>query len=144
MKLHEITQKIGRKSKRIGRGIGSKRGKTAGQGTKGQKSRTGGGVRPGFEGGQTPLIRRIPKLKGFKSRNPKAKVINLDDLNKLPDGAKINEMTLVKAGLILSGQKYKILNSGSLEKKLTLDTESVSKEARKAVEKYTKEAKKAQ
>ncbi|KKQ94617.1 MAG: 50S ribosomal protein L15 [candidate division CPR2 bacterium GW2011_GWC2_39_10] len=143
MKLHEITQKVGKKSKRIGRGIGSGRGKTAGRGTKGQNSRTGGGVRPGFEGGQTPLIRRIPKLKGFKSRNPKAKVINLDDLNKLSDGAKINDGTLVASGLILKGQKYKILNSGNLEKKLTLDTESVSKEAKKIIDKSTKEAKKA-
>ena len=143
MKLHEITQKVGKKSKRIGRGIGSGRGKTAGRGTKGQNSRTGGGVRPGFEGGQTPLIRRIPKLKGFKSRNPKAKVINLDDLNKLSDGAKINDGTLVASGLILKGQKDKILNSGNLEKKLTLDTESVSKEAKKIIDKSTKEAKKA-
>ncbi|KKR33762.1 MAG: 50S ribosomal protein L15 [candidate division CPR2 bacterium GW2011_GWC1_39_9] len=110
MKLHEITQKVGKKSKRIG---------------------------------QTPLIRRIPKLKGFKSRNPKAKVINLDDLNKLSDGAKINDGTLVASGLILKGQKYKILNSGNLEKKLTLDTESVSKEAKKIIDKSTKEAKKA-
>ncbi|HBG81337.1 TPA: 50S ribosomal protein L15 [candidate division CPR2 bacterium] len=135
MKLHEITTTLGKKSKRVGRGIGSGKGKTAGRGTKGQNSRTGGGVRPGFEGGQTPLIRRIPKLKGFKSRNVKPTVITLNDLNKLAPGSKVNSETLIAAGIIEKGEAYKIVLTGTLNKKLVLDTESVSKGAKEAIEK---------
>lgn len=135
MKLNEVLETQGKNKKRIGRGIGSKRGKTAGRGTKGQKSRTGGGVRPGFEGGQTPFIRRIPKLKGFKSLRPENKVITLSDLNILSNGAKINDETLAGAGIIKKGEAYKIVNTGALEKKLDLQTEFVTKGAAEAIKK---------
>ena len=139
MKIHEITTQLGRKSKRVGRGIGSGRGKTAGRGTKGQNSRTGGGVRPGFEGGQTPLIRRIPKLKGFKSVHAKATVVTLSDLNALTSGAKVNDETLIKAGIIEKGQIYKIVATGKVSKKLVIDTDRISKGAAEAIKAAGKE-----
>lgn len=135
MRIDEITTQLGRKAKRLGRGIGSGKGKTAGRGTKGQNSRSGGGVRPGFEGGQTPLIRRTPKFRGFRSTHPKDQVITLSDLNDLKEGSKINEESLIKAGLLKKGVSFKIVKTGKLEKKLVLDTEKVTKGAKEVIEK---------
>ena len=115
---------------RIGRGHGSINGKTAGKGHKGQKARSGGGVRPGFEGGQMPLYRRIPK-RGFKCRNSKEIVgINLSALERFEDGAEVSVEALIEAGIVkkqLSG--IKVLGEGQLEKKLTVQAHKFSKSA---------------
>ena len=126
-----------KKKKRKGRGPGSGNGKTAGKGHKGQKARAGGGIAPGFEGGQMPLYRRLPK-RGFK--NPfrtEYYAINLDVLNHFEAGARITADTLAEAGLIGSpkSKPVKILGRGSLEKPLTLVVNKASKAARAAVEK---------
>ena len=125
-----------KKKKRIGRGPGSGLGKTAGKGHKGQKARKGGGVAPGFEGGQMPLYRRLPK-RGFK--NPFRKEynpINLDNLNKFDAGTTITPELLDKAGLLRKpGCPVKILGRGSLDKALTIKVQKASASARAAVEK---------
>ncbi len=134
MKLHELISVNNKDVKRVGRGTGSGMGKTSGRGTKGQNSRSGGGVKPGFEGGQMKLAMRLPKLKGFKSRNEKAQIINLDNLNSF-DG-KINKKALLEKGLILTEKRtVKILGRGKLEKKdlLIEDIEKVSKSAESAI-----------
>src|SRR5438270_11023419 len=103
MKIHELNVASGENRKRIGRGIGSGKGKTAGRGTKGQNSRTGGGVRPGFEGGQNPLAKRLPKSRGFKSLNPtNYQVVNIGDLGVFKAGATVDSEGLKKASLISS------------------------------------------
>ena len=136
MKLHELSPAPGSATKafRKGRGPGSGNGKTAGKGHKGQKARSGG-TRPGFEGGQMPLQRRVPK-RGFN--NIFAKVyatINLDDLNKFPDGTVVDEKAIVEAGLLkktLDG--VKILGSGELTKKLSVSVKAYSKSAKEKIE----------
>ena len=136
MKLHELSPAPGSATKafRKGRGPGSGNGKTAGKGHKGQKARSGG-TRPGFEGGQMPLQRRVPK-RGFN--NIFATVyatINLDDLNKFPDGAVVDEKAIVEAGLLkktLGG--VKILGSGELTKKLSVSVKAYSKSAKEKIE----------
>ena len=124
MKLHELEYTEGSRKKafRAGRGIGSGNGKTAGKGTKGQNSRSGGGVRLGFEGGQNPLYRRLPK-RGFKNALFKTRyaVINLSDLDKFEEGAVVTPELLKEMGLIkkqLDG--VKVLGNGTLTKKITL------------------------
>lgn len=137
MRLHELSYTEGaRKSrKRIGRGHGSGQGKTAGKGHKGQNARSGGGVRPGFEGGQTPLFRRLPK-RGFTNINHKEyAIVNLDTLNRFEDGSEVNAETLLAAGIIkklYSG--VKVLGNGKLERKLTVKVSKVSAEALKQIE----------
>jgi len=125
--------KIGEKNKkRVGRGIGSGHGKTSGRGTKGQKSRSGGGVRLGFEGGQNPLTKRLPQLKGFKSRNPKNQVISLNDLNSFT--GKITKEKLFEKKLIENPKlPVKVLANGKLEKKVEVEVEHVSKEAEQEI-----------
>lgn len=123
--------------KRVGRGPGSGTGKTAGRGENGQNSRSGGGVRIGFEGGQTPLFRRLPK-RGFTNARFKKvyAVINLDDLNKFEDGAEVTPEILKDMGLVkkqLDG--IKVLADGTLEKKLTVKAHKFSKAAKEAIEK---------
>ena len=110
-----------RDSFRTGRGHGSGNGKTAGRGHKGQKARAGGGVRPGFEGGQMPLYRRLPK-RGFTCRNSKEIVgINVDMLNRFEDGAVVSVQSLIEAGIIKNTRDgVKILAKGELTKKLTV------------------------
>jgi large subunit ribosomal protein L15 len=135
MKLHELSQTQARKSrKRVGRGPGSGLGKTSGRGQKGQKARSGGGVRLGFEGGQTTLARRLPK-RGFTNFNRKEyAVINLSDLNRFEDGAHITPELLKDAGILkkqLNG--VKILGNGTLEKKLTVSAHKFSKSAQEAI-----------
>jgi large subunit ribosomal protein L15 len=121
--------------KRLGRGPGSGHGKTAGRGHKGFKARSGSGVKPGFEGGQMPLQRRLPK-RGFNNIFRKEfAVVNLKDLDKLEAGAKVDRQALVAAGLIHAKDKFvKILGEGELTKKFTVAVDKVSESARKKIE----------
>lgn len=136
MKLHELTYTKGAKkaSKRVGRGIGSGTGKTSGKGEKGQKARSGGGTRLGFEGGQMPLYRRIPK-RGFNNVNSvKYAVVNLESLNVFADDTVVTPTLLVEAGLVtkeLDG--VKILARGELSKKLTVKAHKFSQKASEAI-----------
>ena len=138
MKLHEMKANDGARftSKRIGRGLGSGTGKTAGKGNKGQNARSGGGVAIGFEGGQTPLFKRIPK-RGFTNFTRKEfAVVNLDDLNRFNDGDTVDFEALKNAGVLkkeLDG--VKILGNGTVEKKLTVKAAKFSKAAAEAIEK---------
>lgn len=139
MKLNELRPNDGatKARKRVGRGPGSGIGKTAGRGENGQNSRSGGGVRVGFEGGQTPLFRRLPK-RGFSNARFKKvyAVINLDDLNKFDEGATVTPELLKDMGLVkneLDG--IKVLAGGKLEKKLTVKAHKFSKTAKEAIEK---------
>ncbi len=137
MKLHELRAPEGstHKSKRVGRGSGSGLGTTAGRGMNGQNSRSGGGVRLGFEGGQMPLYRRIPK-RGFTNIwKTEWAILNVDDLNLFEDGTEITPELLVEEGLIkkvLDG--VKILGEGTLEKKLTVKANKFSKSAIEKIE----------
>ena len=121
--------------KRLGRGIGSRIGHTSGKGTKGQNSRSGGGVRPGFEGGQLPLFQRLPK-RGFHNISRKEyAVVNVEQLNVFEDGAVVDVEALINAGLVknvLNG--VKILGQGELTKKLTVKANKFSESAKKAIE----------
>ena len=119
---------------RRGRGHGSGNGKTAGKGHKGQKARSGA-PRPGFEGGQMPLFRRIPK-RGFKCRNTKVIVsINVSDLNRFEDGATVTVESLKEAGLVKNSRDgIKVLGNGELTKKLTVQVNAASKAAVEKVE----------
>ena len=137
MKLHELTYTKGARhtKKRIGRGTGSGTGKTAGRGMKGQNSRSGGGVRPGFEGGQTPLFQRLPK-RGFTNYTRKEyAIINLDVLNRFEDGTKVTPELLVESGLAKQVKAgIKVLGEGNLEKKLEISAHKFSKSAKEAIE----------
>ena len=121
--------------KRIGRGIGSGWGKTAGKGHKGQKARAGGGVAPGFEGGQMPLYRRVPK-RGFTPRKTTTyNVINLDQLKDFPEGSTINAETLLEKRMLrLKKSPIKILARGKLDKKLNFKVDKISGKARELIE----------
>ena len=120
---------------RVGRGHGSGNGKTAGRGQKGQKSRSGGKVRVGFEGGQMPLYRRLPK-RGFKNRNSKEIIaINVDVLNRFEDGAEVTvESLLATSAISKAGDGVKILGNGELTKKLTVKVNAVSETAKAKIE----------
>ncbi|MEF2783408.1 50S ribosomal protein L15 [Erysipelotrichaceae bacterium HCN-30851] len=137
MKLHEMKYTEGARQKRyrVGRGHGSGNGKTAGRGQKGQNSRSGGGVRLGFEGGQTPLARRLPK-RGFTNFNRKEyAIVNVASLNKFEDGTEVTPELLIECGLVkkeLDG--IKILGEGELEKKLTVKANKFSKSAIATIE----------
>ena len=137
MRLHELKPPAGARKprRRVGRGEGSGLGKTSGKGHKGQRSRSGGGVRPGFEGGQMPLQRRLPK-RGFK--NPFRKqfaVVNLRDLARFESGSVIDPEGLVAAGLVRkTAARVKLLGEGGLDKPLTIKVHGASAKARQAVE----------
>lgn len=138
MKLHEIKAAEGavKARKRLGRGSSSGTGKTSGKGHKGQNARSGGGVKPWFEGGQLPLYRRLPK-RGFSNFNFKTRyaIINLSDLNQFDNGTVVNPTLLCEMGLIkkeLDG--IKVLGKGTLEKKLTVQAHQFSDTAKKAIE----------
>ena len=119
------------RKKRLGRGDGSGLGTYSGKGMKGQKARSGGNVRPGFEGGQTTFVQKMPKLKGFK--NPgriNYQVVNVKDLEKFDDGATVDAEALVEKGLVAKKNlPVKILGDGDLSKKLTIKVEKVTKSA---------------
>ena len=137
MNLHELSPAAGSTAKayRKGRGAGSGNGKTAGRGHKGQWARSGGGVRVGFEGGQMPLVRRLPK-RGFTNIFAKPlEAINVAALEKFEDGAVVNAQALLEKG-ILSKCEYgvKILGSGSLTKKLTVQASAFSASAKEKIE----------
>ncbi len=139
MKLHQLAPAEGSKKEhfRVGRGHGSGNGKTAGKGHKGQNARSGGGVRPGFEGGQMPLYRRLPK-RGFNNYNFETKyaVVNLSDLNrKFEDGAVVDTEALIASGLV--NKVYdgiKVLGDGEIEKKLTVKAAAFSQSAKEKLE----------
>ena len=137
MQLNKLSPATGsaKAKKRVGRGVASGWGKTCGSGHKGQKSRSGGNVKPGFEGGQMPLQMRLPKY-GFTSRiGQVTSEVRTSELNKV-EGGNISIETLKKSGVITSGTKrVKIMLSGKVEKKLTIQGLPVSKGAREAIEK---------
>lgn len=134
MKYNELNITANQKPTRVGRGIAAGRGKTAGRGTKGQNARTGGGVRPGFEGGQNPLMSRLPKLRGFRAVRPKAEVVYTSQLNNL--GAKIDNAELAQSGIITSEfVRVKIVLNGEVSKKVAVATQGASQAAIKAIEK---------
>lgn len=138
MKLHELSPAFGsnQESKRKGRGAGSGNGKTAGKGHKGQKARSGGGVRPGFEGGQMPLQRRVPK-RGFNNIfATRYSNVNVADLNKFEDGAVVDLKAIMEKGLVknpLDG--IKVLGDGELTVKLTVKASAFSASAKEKIEK---------
>ena len=137
MKLHELSPAEGavQERKRKGRGIGTGNGKTAGKGHKGQKARSGGSVRPGFEGGQMPLQRRIPK-RGFNNIfATRYTAINVSALNKFEDGAVVDTNALMEAGLVKKAlDGVKILGNGELTKKLTVKVAAYSASAKQKIE----------
>lgn len=143
MKLHDLAPAEGssKASKRVGRGHGSGWGKTAGKGHKGQNARSGGGVRPGFEGGQTRLARRIPK-RGFNNIfAAKYTAINVSDLEKFVDGTVVDGELLVAAGVVKRcGNGIKVLGGGELTKKLTVKAAAYSASAKEKIEKAGGEA----
>ncbi len=137
MKLHELSPASGsvRDVKRIGRGHGSGNGKTAGKGHKGQKARAGHGMRPGFEGGQMPLQRRIPK-RGFNNifATPYA-TVNVAALNRFEDGATVDTQALLDAGILSKAPNgVKVLGNGKIEKKLTVKLAAYSESAKAKIE----------
>ncbi|EMK0894951.1 50S ribosomal protein L15 [Listeria monocytogenes] len=137
MKLHELKPSEGSRKERnrVGRGTGSGNGKTSGRGHKGQKARSGGGVRLGFEGGQLPLFRRIPK-RGFTNINRKEfAIVNLDVLNRFEDGTEVTPELLVETGIIRNEKSgIKILSNRNIEKKLTVKANKFSAAAKEAIE----------
>ena len=138
MKLHELKAVEGARKDgfRVGRGPGSGNGKTAGKGHKGQKARSGGLGKLGFEGGQTPLARRLPK-RGFTNINRKEfAVINVSQLNNFADGAEVTPAVLKEMGLVKNAKDgIKVLGEGELEKKLTVKANKFSKSAAARIEK---------
>ncbi len=134
MKYHELNVASTPSRKRVGRGISAGQGKTAGRGTKGQKSRTGSSKRPGFEGGQNPLLQRLPKLRGFTSHRRPAETVYTGQLATL--GASINNKVLSEANLVTSPYvSVKLLLKGDLSKKVTVELQAASTSAVKAIEK---------
>ncbi|MGI6329315.1 MAG: 50S ribosomal protein L15 [Bacilli bacterium] len=138
MKLHELN-KVNKTQdrKRLGRGSSSGFGKTSGKGHKGQKARSGGGVRRGFEGGQTPLFRRIPK-RGFNNYNFKTwySIINIEDLNQFEENTEITLELLKEIGLIKQGRnRLKVLGQGELHKPLVVYAHKFSKQAEEKIKK---------
>ena len=138
MKLHELAPAEGSKKEhfRVGRGHGSGNGKTAGKGHKGQNARSGGGVRPGFEGGQMPLYRRLPK-RGFNNARIATNyaIVNVSDLDVFEDGAVVDAAALVESGLVNDQcDGIKILGNGEISKKLTVHAAAFSQSAKEKIE----------
>lgn len=137
MKLHELKPSEGSRKvrNRVGRGSSSGNGKTSGRGHKGQKARSGGGVRLGFEGGQTPLFQTLPK-RGFTNINRKEyAVVNLDTLNRFEDGTEVTPVLLVESGVIKNEKSgIKVLGNGAIERKLTVKANKFSQAAKEAIE----------
>lgn len=137
MKLHELkaTEGYRKERNRVGRGMSSGNGKTSGRGHKGQGQRSGGGTRPGFEGGQTPLFQRLPK-RGFTNINRKDySIVNLDTLNRFEDGTEVTPELLLEVGVVSKlNNGIKILGNGAIEKKLTVKAHKFSGHAKDAIE----------
>ena len=137
MKLNELSPPKGSRKApaRLGRGVGSGTGKTAGRGTKGLNSRSGGGVRPGYEGGQMPLHRRLPKYGFTNIFRKNIAVINVRDLKRFTKGSVVDEAALVKAGLV-RGKKdgIKLLGQGEIDYALDIKINKISKSAREKIE----------
>lgn len=138
MIINELKPAEGAKKapKRLGRGIGSGTGKTAGKGHKGQWARSGGGVRPGFEGGQMPLIRRVPK-RGFNNAFAKEySIINISDLEIFENGTVVTKELLLEKGLLSKVENYgvKVLGNGALTKSLTVQAQKFTKSAAEKIE----------
>ncbi|TXG77056.1 50S ribosomal protein L15 [Patescibacteria group bacterium] len=134
MKFHELDVSANKSSRRVGRGISAGRGKTAGRGTKGQRSRSGSSRRPGFEGGQNPLMQRLPKLRGFKSKRVPAENVYTGQLNDL--GAKVDNHVLAEAGLVTSSYvRVKLVVKGDVTKKVAVNLQAASENAIAAVQK---------
>ncbi|MBQ9209290.1 MAG: 50S ribosomal protein L15 [Oscillospiraceae bacterium] len=138
MKIHELGAPVGANKdvKRVGRGHGSGNGKTAGKGHKGQNARSGGGVRPGFEGGQMPMTRRIPK-RGFNNIFAvKAATVNVSDLERFNDGVVVDAELLKASGLVKkTANGIKVLGNGELTKNLTVKANAFSASAKEKIEK---------
>jgi len=139
MKLNEMTSSGNAKAFRKGRGVGSGNGKTSGRGHKGQNSRSGGGVRPGFEGGQMPLYRRLPK-RGFNNKKFAHSYIeiNIQDLEGFPDGTEVDAALLADTGLLTIpkvNEGVKVLGTGELTKKLIVKATLFSASAKEKIEK---------
>ncbi|AST94062.1 50S ribosomal protein L15 [Sutcliffiella cohnii] len=137
MKLHELKPAEGSRKERnrVGRGTGSGNGKTSGKGHKGQNARSGGGVRPGFEGGQTPLFQRLPK-RGFTNINRKEfAIVNLEALNRFEEGTEVTPELLIETGVVSKlNAGLKVLGNGKIDKKLTVRAHKFSSSAKEAIE----------
>lgn len=138
MRIHEITPKEGskRRRRRVGRGIAAGQGASCGFGMRGQKSRSGTGTKPGFEGGQMPLYRRVPKLKHFSIVNPhNYTVINVGKLNSLSPQTEVTLESLIEQGVITSNDgPLKVLGDGNLEKPLRIQAAAFTKSAKEKIE----------
>jgi large subunit ribosomal protein L15 len=137
MKLHELKPAKGsiKARKRLGRGVGSGTGKTAGRGTKGHNSRSGGGVRPGYEGGQMPLHRRLPKSGFTNIFKKQMAVINIRDLERFDAGDVVDEAALVKTGLVKGRRDgIKLLGQGEINNALTVKINAISRSAKEKIE----------
>ncbi len=136
MKLHDLKPAEGatHRKRRVGRGISAGQGKTAGRGTKGQRSRTGRGIKPYFEGGQLPLVRRLPHTRGFKHLQRVEYVpVNLDLLNQFEAGTEVTPEALVECGLIKGSALVKVLGRGELTKALTIKAHAFSDSAKEKI-----------
>ena len=137
MKLHDLKPAVGATTapKRLGRGTGSGLGKTSGKGHKGAKARSGGGKRPGFEGGQMPLVRRLPKRGFYNAFRTEYVAINVDRLEIFEDGAVVGPVQLIEAGIIKKIEDgVKILGNGDLTKKLTVQAAKFTATAKEKIE----------
>lgn len=136
MKLHELTPAPGSKTKRVrvGRGLGSGLGKTSGKGHKGQNARAGGGVRPGFEGGQMPLYRRLPKRGFYNNFSKDYAEVNVEQLNRFDNGAVVDPVALIEIGILKNVRDgIRILGNGQLEKSLTVKANGFTKSAEEKI-----------
>lgn len=134
MKFHELQATRQKAGKRAGRGISAGRGKTAGRGTKGQNARTGGGTRPGFEGGQNPLVKRLPKLPGFRSIRPKAENVYTGQLDNIK--GVVDNFSLFNAGIVSNPYtQVKLVVKGEVKKKTTVKLQAASEGAIEKVQK---------
>ncbi len=135
MKYNQLTAPSHKSRKRVGRGISAGQGKTAGRGTKGQKARAGSSRRPGFEGGQTPLVVRIPKIRGFKSIKPKSEIVNLTEIQTLT-APSISNQTVYEPGLVSSPHvRVKLVGNQEVKKKLNVKLQGASTQAVTLIEK---------
>lgn len=134
MKFNELRPNTSKRATRVGRGIAAGKGKTAGRGTKGQKSRTGKGRRPGFEGGQNPLMQRLPKLPGFRSIRPKNQLVYTGQLNQLRSSV-VDNFSLAKSGITTSPYvAVKLVVKGEVNKKVQVKLQKASSGAVAAVQ----------